>query len=223
MGRLGLEIAPSAEWYGAPMTALRAALFDLDGVLRHFPAAQGRAVARAHGVALEDLAAVAFEPALLRTMVTGGLTRADWVAEVGRRSGHPAAANAWLASHGELDPAAVAVVDELVAAGIPVGLLTNGTDTIPAELRTLGLADRFDAVINSWAVGVAKPEAGVYLAAAEALGLPCEAIAFTDDREENVAGARAVGMGAHRFRDPADLRAAWLEAGLPLGSALEGP
>ena len=39
-----------------------------------------------------------------------------------------------------------------------------------------------------------KPDPDAYLAAAEALGLPAERIVFLDDAEENVEGARAVGM-----------------------------
>jgi hypothetical protein len=51
-----------------------------------------------------------------------------------------------------------------------------------------------DAFVDASDIGVGKPEPDAYLIAAEALGLAAERIVFLDDAEENVEGARAVGM-----------------------------
>lgn len=196
------------------MSEVHAVLFDLDGVLRQFDRARGEAAAAAHGASLRELARVAFDADLLRTLVTGGLRRAEWVAEVGRRTGQPEAARAWLETTGELDPASVAVVEALKARGVRLGVLTNGTDTIEQELTELGVVHLFDAIVSTWHVGVCKPEARAYHAAAEALALPCERILFTDDRAENIEGARAVGMAGHRFESAAVLRRELVALGL---------
>jgi putative hydrolase of the HAD superfamily len=59
--------------------------------------------------------------------------------------------------------------------------------------------DYFDAKIFSHEVGVMKPDAAIYEAAIAASGKPPEALFFIDDREENVAGARQIGIRAHQF------------------------
>lgn len=63
-----------------------------------------------------------------------------------------------------------------------------------------GIADAFDQITSSAEVGMMKPEPPIYQHALRALGvLPGQAV-FVDDFEENVAGARAVGMHALHFR-----------------------
>jgi putative hydrolase of the HAD superfamily len=91
------------------------------------------------------------------------------------------------------------VVDELRAGGTVVAVLTNGTDTIPAELRALGIADRFDAVFNSAEIGAAKPEAEAFQHVCRALGVPPEQVFFTDDSPSKLSGAVALGMDARLY------------------------
>ncbi len=50
-----------------------------------------------------------------------------------------------------------------------------------------------------------KPEPAIYQGVIEATGLPAEEMLFIDDIEENVAGARTVGMQGVRFTSPSDL------------------
>ncbi len=58
-------------------------------------------------------------------------------------------------------------------------------------------------------IGSAKPKRAIYDHAAADLGVPPAAIAFVDDRPENVEGALAAGWTAHLWQDDADTRA-WL-------------
>ncbi|HEY6415130.1 MAG TPA: HAD-IA family hydrolase, partial [Acidimicrobiales bacterium] len=51
-----------------------------------------------------------------------------------------------------------------------------------------------DAFVDASDIGVGKPEPEAYLIAAGALGLAAGRIVFLDDAEDNVEGARAVGM-----------------------------
>jgi epoxide hydrolase-like predicted phosphatase len=60
----------------------------------------------------------------------------------------------------------------------------------------------FDAMIISGDVGLHKPQAEIYLLAAERLGIEPEDCVFVDDLRENVRGAEEVGMTAILHRDP---------------------
>lgn len=73
------------------------------------------------------------------------------------------------------------------------------------------LADRvligwFDRIVASHHLGVRKPAPGFYRGLLAELGLAAGRVLFVDDRKENVEGARAAGLHAHRFVGVADLR-----------------
>lgn len=79
--------------------------------------------------------------------------------------------------------------------GIQTALLSNSWgNEYPRKLW----ADMFDAVLISGEVGLRKPEAEIYLLAAQRLGLAPSECVFVDDLAINVRGAVAVGMvGVH--------------------------
>jgi putative hydrolase of the HAD superfamily len=79
-------------------------------------------------------------------------------------------------------------------------LLSNcGPEVIDRVKAQRPVARYFDAMVVSWEVRVAKPDAAIYRIALERLGVaPGEAL-FVDDRAENVAGAEAVGMRGMMF------------------------
>ncbi|WP_298180084.1 HAD-IA family hydrolase [Saccharomonospora sp.] len=77
------------------------------------------------------------------------------------------------------------------AQGVRTALLSNAAGG-PEARR--GLADCFDVLVFSGEVGVAKPDAAVYLLTADRLGVPVDECVFVDDSPRNVAGAVAVGM-----------------------------
>lgn len=193
---------------------MRAVIFDLDGVIRQFDRSRAHEVARRHRIPVESLVRTSFETSRLRRLVTGELTRAAWVVEIGEALGCPAAADDWLTGNiGAADPQVVAVVDEVRRAGVPTAILTNGTDTTDEELRELGIRDCFDVVVSTWELGVAKPEPRAFELACARVGVaPADAF-FTDDRADNVAAAMALGMAGHRFEGVTGLRDA-LEAWL---------
>ncbi len=82
------------------------------------------------------------------------------------------------------------------------------------ELAAGPLAGVTDRVLASHHLGARKPEPAFYLELLDRLALPAGAVAFVDDRQENVDGARAAGMPAHRFTGAAALRAWLAELGL---------
>jgi len=93
----------------------------------------------------------------------------------------------------------------LQSAGIKTGILSNIGDAMEA-----GIVARFPWIADfthrtfSHRLGIAKPDAAIYQHSAEGLGVPTGEILFVDDREENVAAARAAGMHAIQYIDHAD-------------------
>ncbi|MGV1005963.1 MAG: HAD family hydrolase [Candidatus Nanopelagicales bacterium] len=86
------------------------------------------------------------------------------------------------------------VLAELRSKGIKLALLSNiGVD--PREpLARMGLAGAFDAVVLSYEVGEVKPNARIFLVAADALGLPPEDLLMVGDSVEDDGGAALVGI-----------------------------
>jgi len=91
-------------------------------------------------------------------------------------------------------PAMEGAIRAVRAAGLRTGLLSNswGAGDYPLE----DFPGLFDAVVISGEVGMRKPEEGIFLHAADALGLAPGSCAFIDDMEANVAAATDCGMTA---------------------------
>ncbi len=69
----------------------------------------------------------------------------------------------------------------------------------------LGVTGLFDAAFSSHQLGCHKPEPAIYRKALARLGVPAERVAFFDDFEPNVAGARAEGITAFQVRGVEEL------------------
>ena len=114
----------------------------------------------------------------------------------------------WNAVLGEPLPGIEAIVRRL-AAGYPLYVFSN---TNPAHIehftpRYRKLFGHFRQVVTSCAIGARKPEREAFLRLAKTIGEEPERIAFFDDLEENVTGARAAGLQAFRVTQPAQIRA----------------
>ncbi len=88
------------------------------------------------------------------------------------------------------------VLGELRNRGLKIGVLSNTLPSIGRTLSAVGLDDLVDVALATCTLGVHKPEAQAFLLAADALGVRPDEVLFIDDKAENVAGARAVGMRA---------------------------
>jgi epoxide hydrolase-like predicted phosphatase len=71
------------------------------------------------------------------------------------------------------------------------------------EHAAYGLGDLVDVLVYSHEIGVAKPDPRAYEITCERLGVSPDEVAFLDDVEAAVDGARAVGMQAVHYRDNA--------------------
>jgi len=88
-----------------------------------------------------------------------------------------------------------------------VGALNNeGRELNEYRFERYGLRAYFQFAFSSCYVGLRKPAPAIYRRVLDILGKPAERILFIDDREENVAGARAAGFRTIRFEGAGALR-----------------
>ena len=103
-----------------------------------------------------------------------------------------------------------AIVDELINAGTPTFIFTNGTDRVPTELERVGLSHLVPVLLNSHTLGFAKPTpeafAGAHAEIESRLGRAVgrAEVHFTDDNPANVDAARVFGWQARVFTRPPD-------------------
>lgn len=92
-------------------------------------------------------------------------------------------------------PGVLPLIHGLVAARVPVGLVTSSWPARIQHVRTmLGLGDTFATVVDRTTTGRGKPYPDPYLAAAERLGChPARTLAF-EDSGNGVAAALAAGV-----------------------------
>ena len=113
-------------------------------------------------------------------------------------------------------PGMADLVAELDAAGVPLYAITNfsGEFWPPFRAREAAIFDRFRDIVVSGDEVLTKPDAAIYRLALDRFGLkPGEAL-FVDDREDNVAGAEAVGIAGLLFTGAPTLRADLARLGL---------
>lgn len=93
-----------------------------------------------------------------------------------------------------LDDRTIALLAEFAELGIPWGIVTNGSPTQLKKIERVGLAGA-KRVIVSGILGIRKPELGIFLVAAEGLGVAREQILFVgDNAEADILGAANAGM-----------------------------
>ncbi|MFD8594745.1 HAD-IA family hydrolase [Kitasatospora sp. NPDC059646] len=196
-----------------------AVLCDLDGVVRVW--GDLGEVDAVHGLPAGTVAGAAFREERLAPAVTGRVTDEEWRAAVADDlaavCGSAARARAVVADWGRQPSRVDAEVLALLGAArrrAPVLLVSNGTTRLEADLAALGLDTAVDGVLNTARLGVAKPDARVYLAAAELADVPPGQCLFVDDSAGNVAAAEALGMLGHHHRGAAGLRRALAAGGL---------
>ncbi|WP_030759068.1 MULTISPECIES: HAD-IA family hydrolase [unclassified Streptomyces] len=205
-----------------------AVLCDFDGVLRLWDPDGMARLDRKAGLAAGSLAAAAFRPGLLDAAVTGRISDEQWrrhvaedLAEVcGSRDGALELVDGWTALGGRVDTAVLEILTS-IRSRVPVVLVSNATTRLEADLTALGLADAFDAVVNTARIGVAKPDKRVFEAAAQAVGVTPRRCLFVDDTPGHVAAAQAAGLTGLHYRHVDQLRIA--TASLQLGGRSPRP
>lgn len=98
----------------------------------------------------------------------------------------------------ELIPGARELLDWLKIGGIPTGLITNASHTeerMHRLLRKVEIEDCFDVILVSSAVGIRKPNPGIFLKALSILNIkPGESVYIGDRFDYDALGAQNAGM-----------------------------
>ncbi len=120
-----------------------------------------------------------------------------------------------------LNPAMLAWQGALKASGFLTAILSNIGDSVQQAMeREIKWLTRFDVLVWSYQLRMAKPDPAIYRYTLEKLGTHPEETLFIDDRQENIETAKALGMKAQLFTTVdqlrADLIAQALDKGLPL-------
>lgn len=190
--------------------AIRAILIDLDGVVRLWDARYDAGVMEAAHIPIETIDRIAFASDLLPEAVTGRMSDEEWRDEIVARLAliHPtldarAAVAAWSRPIGQVNELVRALTD-VWRGRVAVALVSNATTRLPADLTALGLMETFDVVVNSSAIGIAKPDPAIFRYALEQVGvLPDEAL-FIDDTASHILVARELGLETFHFTGDVD-------------------
>lgn len=102
-------------------------------------------------------------------------------------------------------PAALALVEELAAAAVPLALLSNAPSAFGRAVEAQPWAGHFRHLLFSGDLGVGKPAPAIWRALTDLLGT--RDCVFFDDREENTAGATEAGLTGVHWRNAAHARA----------------
>ena len=108
------------------------------------------------------------------------------------------------------------LMDDAGRAGLRLAVLSNAPSSMGRLIEAQPWATALDPLVFSGDLGMLKPEERIYRHLLDRLGAAATEVAFLDDREENVAGAAALGIRAAHFTGAADARAQLVGIGLPI-------
>jgi epoxide hydrolase-like predicted phosphatase len=185
---------------------IRAVFLDFGGVIvRTEYQAPRQHLAERLGMEYEDLVKLVFENETSRQASIGRISEDEHWAAVMHRLHQPEAESQVIRDEffaGDIIDMDLLAYMRGLRKNYKVGLISNAWSGLRSYILSRKFADAFDAMIISAEVGMVKPEARIYQLALEKLGVvPAEAV-FLDDFQENVLGARAVGMQAIHFTQP---------------------
>jgi HAD superfamily hydrolase (TIGR01509 family) len=192
--------------------AIKAFIFDCGGVLlRDKNDGAYETWARRFGLTPAQLREQLWHGETWTSAELGRISEAEFWDRAGRELGLTAAEEiaaladdlwgAW-----QVDEAVLALVDRLRQTH-RLAILSNATDALEGMLAgRYGVADRFEVILSSARLGLAKPDPAVFGRALAALGLEAGEVVFVDDRAENIAAAAALGLHVAWFVGAAELQ-----------------
>ncbi len=197
---------------------LRAVLFDAGNTLlrMNYAAIAGHLVSRGHEIPVEAIeeselrARVRLDAGLARGVSTEGRSSQDsylvYLLEgigISDREEIEAAAefrrtyNAPAGLFNVADPEALPAIRRLKSAGLVTGVVSNSNGRAHELLDGAGLAETLDFVIDSFVVGIEKPDPKIFRLGLESAGVAAhEAVYVGDLYSVDVLGSRAAGLGA---------------------------
>lgn len=98
-------------------------------------------------------------------------------------------------------PETMDVLSRLRAAGLSLAIVSNFDARLLSICRGLQLDTRVDVIVYSAAIGVSKPDPGIFRYTLDRIGTPARATVHVGDSlREDVIGARAAGLHAVHLR-----------------------
>ncbi len=203
-----------------PTHTVHAVILDFGGVLLHLGAPQPHEdLARRLGISVRELRHQIFDGPLSVAAQRGEITPQALWAALAEQWGWPPEKGPELAAAFWQGVRVDTTLPDWLRTLRPryrTALLSNAWLDLRDLIHRLGLADAFDQMVISAEEGLMKPDPAIYRLTLERLGVAPQEAVFVDDREENIAAARALGMHGVLFRSTeqalADLRALGLPA-----------
>lgn len=191
----------------------RVVVFDYGEVISTTPSASDRAAL----VAMAGVDSDRFWPEYWRhrdALDAGAVPiRQYWRAigdALGRRWGDALIHRLWLADYRSwlsVDTGTLDVLVDLKEGATRMALLSNAGADFGSYLRDSPLGSLFEAVFVSGELGMVKPAQEIFRHVMTTLRIDAAHMVFIDNKENNVAGARALGALGHVFTDADGLRA----------------
>ena len=193
------------------MAGVRAVVFDIGGVIQDSPLHAIARYERDHGLprnAINRAVAASGEAGAWSQLERGELTVEAWCAPFERDCrAHGVTVSAtrlmeYIAEAHRERPIMLRAVSRLRERGLRVGALTNNWATETAPAGPPPIAHHFDALVESRAVGMRKPDPRIYQLICRRLDVEPAETAFLDDIGTNLKSARALGMHTIKVEDP---------------------
>jgi glucose-1-phosphatase len=187
--------------------------FDLGMVLLEFSVERMlRQMGEVSGVAPEKLKEVLFERGLLQQYERGQVSSPEFYELYCARTGVRPDYDALCLAGSEifsLNAPMLPIVERLSQAGYRLGILSNTCECHWQYcVEKYGfLCECFPVHALSFRIGATKPDAAIFLAAAELAGCRAEEMFFVDDIPGHVEGAKAVGIDAIVYKSAAQVAA----------------
>jgi glucose-1-phosphatase len=184
---------------------IRAVLFDLGGVILRTDNPQPRnQLAQSLGKTYAELDALVFGNPVSQRAERGQATPDQVWVEIGRLLGIEGeqirSTQRQFFAGDVVDQELIALIIQL-RSRLRTGLLSNTWNKeLALYIRDeLHIPDIFDVILSSAALGQAKPDKAIFLAALEALGTQAQETVFIDDNAENILAASRLGIQTVRF------------------------
>ena len=191
---------------------VQAVIFDLGGVVLESPLPAIAAYETAHGLPPRFIARLVIEGGAdgpWARLERGELDAQAFTAAFERQADAAGSDLDGAALLGCIGDAAVprdemlAAIRRLRATGLRVAALTNAWATPDRPSRVESLEAEFDCFVESFRVGMRKPEPRIYELVCRELDVPAAAAVFLDDFGANLKPARAMGMTTIKVEDAA--------------------
>ena len=217
-----LRLTPGAPVRVSTGRKLEAVIFDLDGVLvdtASFHYECWKAVADEEGIAVDPSVNERLKGVDRMTSLDIVLERASRPYSADERAALAARKNRLYFERIErltpeaLLPGIESFLTEIKAAGLKTAI-ASASRNAPLVVERLGIGAYFDAIVDVGRIAKGKPDPEIFMAAAEALGVPYRNCAGVEDAEAGVAAIKAAGMFAVGVGTPERMRGAdWIVEG----------